>query len=96
MSRQQVRALQVVPTELEVVLQPPHIEDAAVIGVFSAASGNISRAHMVKNSSAPHAKVLAKTESNDIWASVAKYNQIDREVVFGYPLPKSPSGKIFP
>ena len=83
------KSMQVPPAELEaLLLEHPHIADAAVIPVADDEAGEVPKAYVV---------VTAPLEAADVTGFVARrvapYKRL-RHVEFVESIPKSPSGKI--
>ncbi|HEY6924548.1 MAG TPA: 4-coumarate--CoA ligase family protein [Steroidobacteraceae bacterium] len=84
-----VKGYQVAPAELEaLLLQHPHIADAAVIPVLDEECGEVPKALVVARGHLTAAEVIAF-----VHAQVAHYKRIHR-VAFVDAIPKSASGKI--
>lgn len=86
-----VKGFQVAPAELEaLLLQHPHINDVAVIGVDDERSGELPRAFVVRSSDD-----LTEQQVEDyVKGRVAEHKQLKGGVKFIKEIPKSPSGKI--
>lgn len=87
-----VRGWQVSPAEVEsIVLQHPHVLDAAVIGVeFEDGAGEIPRAYVVLH---PETKLEPAQLKAFVGQSLAKY-KLPEEIIFVERIPKNSTGKI--
>ncbi|KAH0604902.1 uncharacterized protein H6S33_006570 [Morchella sextelata] len=88
-----VRGFQVAPPELEgILLEHPHIIDAAVIGVVTETHGSeLPRAYIVRR---PGSKLEKQEVKEYVKAKVASYKRLEGGVVFLDAIPKNASGKI--
>ncbi|GMT15904.1 hypothetical protein PFISCL1PPCAC_7201, partial [Pristionchus fissidentatus] len=86
-----VKGLQVPPAELEdILLSHPSIQDAAVIGITDARSGELPKAYIVKSDPA----LTAEEVYNFVKEKVSPYKNLNGGIEFIDEIPKSPAGKI--
>ncbi|KAH8147823.1 uncharacterized protein LAJ45_08289 [Morchella importuna] len=86
-----VRGFQVAPPELEgILLEHPHIVDAAVIGVVAETHGSeLPRAYVVRR---PGSNLEEQEVKEYMKTKVASYKQLEGGVVFLDAIPKNASG----
>lgn len=82
--------VQVAPAELEELLRDhPGVQDAAVIGIPDAISGELPKAYVtLKN------EVNAEEIYNFVASKVAKYKRLEGGIEFIEEIPKNSAGKI--
>ena len=88
------KGFQVPPAELEaLILTMPQVKDVVVIPVLDDAAGEVPRAYVVKQDSAP-SDFCADDVIEYVHARVAPYKRLRGGVRFADSVPKSPSGKL--
>jgi len=88
------KGFQVPPAELEaLILTMPQVKDVVVIPVLDDEAGEVPRAYVVKQDSAP-ADFVADDVIEFVHARVAPYKRLRGGVRFAASVPKSPSGKL--
>jgi acyl-CoA synthetase (AMP-forming)/AMP-acid ligase II len=88
------KGFQVPPAELEaIILTMPQVKDVVVIPVLDDEAGEVPRAYVVKQDSAP-ADFVADDVIEFVHARVAPYKRLRGGVRFTASVPKSPSGKL--
>ena len=90
-----VRGFQVAPAELEaVIMDHPHIVDAAVIGIYASASEEHPRAYVVRRATPEGAALTEDDIKAHVLERLAKYKSLTGGVRFVESIPKNASGKI--
>ncbi|XP_043288608.1 4-coumarate--CoA ligase 1 [Venturia canescens] len=87
-----VKGFQVPPAELEAILRThPDVEDAAVVGIPDARSGEVPKAFVLRKEGA----VLSEEQvQRFVIGKVAEYKELRGGVTFVESIPRNPSGKI--
>nr|XP_050856711.1 uncharacterized protein LOC127066709 isoform X1 [Vespula vulgaris] len=87
-----VKGFQVPPAELESLLRThPDVEEAAIIGIPDARSGEVPRAYVVLKKDR---KISEEEIKNFIKGKVSEYKRLNGGVSFVRDIPKNASGKI--
>lgn len=90
-----VRGFQVAPAELEaVIMDHPHIIDAAVIGIYASASEEHPRAYVVRRATPERAALTEDDVHAHVLERLARYKSLTGGVRFVESIPKNASGKI--
>lgn len=90
-----VKGNQVAPAELEaLLLEHPHIADAAVIGLPTAEGDEAPYAFIVRQTGEAATKLTELQVQDFVRGKVIRYKRLDGGVEFVDVIPKNPSGKI--